>query len=77
MRWARSFCASSSSVLIQPRSSSKRRKDEVREGAADHAWNGGYGFENDGAVAVAAPKERVGQEPKERHAPKGKPVGKI
>ena len=49
----------------------------MRERAADHAWNRGYGFENDGAVAVAAPKERVGREPKERHAPKGKPVGKI
>ena len=48
---------------------------EVR-GAADRAWNRGNGFENDGAVAVAAPEERR-PGPKERHAPKGNPVGKI
>ena len=50
---------------------------EVREGTADHPWNCGHCFQNDGAMAVAALKERVGQESQEPHAAKGEPVGRI
>jgi hypothetical protein len=50
---------------------------EVRKGTADYSENCSHCFQNDGAMAVAALKERVGQESKELHAPKGEPVGEI
>ena len=50
---------------------------EVREGTADHPGNCSHCFQNNGAMAVAALEERVGQEPQDLHAPKGEPVGGI
>jgi hypothetical protein len=50
---------------------------EVREGTADHPGNCSHCFQNDGAMAVAAPKEPVGQKPQKLHAPKSETVGGI
>ena len=58
-------------VLYAPQS------PQVLQGAADHAGNGGDGFQNDGPVAISFGEEGVGKKAQDLHEKERNPVRQI